>query len=301
MASKQIDGDNAQPPLRYCDAHVHVFDPARFPYAASRRFTPGQATAQTLARTQSEAGVSHAVLVQPSVYGHEHTCLLDALHQLGARARGVAVLGQEMKPAAVDQMVALGVCGNRLNLAVEGPSSLDRATGLFEQTLRLTPSDWHLQIHARLDTILGMAPHLLASGRRIVLDHFGLPDLQPPHLPVAWPALLDLLGTGRVFLKLSAPYLLSATTSPYPDLDELRDSLVRHVPGQLLWGSNWPHTQGAARSLEGSANAIEPFRAQNDVAVRDHLQARLSPEVARQIFQDNPEKLYGFKPQFLCA
>lgn len=296
MASKQINGGGAQLPLRYCDTHVHVFDPSRFPYVASRRFTPGKAGVQTLARTQMEVGVTHTVLVQPSVYGHDHTCLLDALHQFGGRARGVAVLGQQMKPAAIDQMMALGVCANRLNLAVEGPSSLDTATGLFEEALSLTPADWHMQIHARLDTILGMAPRLLTSGRRIVLDHFGLPDLHAPDLSVAWPALLDLLGTGLVFLKLSAPYLISTTHSPYRDLDELRDSLAQHVPGQLLWGSNWPHTQGTARSPLGYTNAVEPFRAQNDVEVRNHLKTRFSPEVAQQVFQDTPEKLYGFNP-----
>lgn len=71
-----------------CDAHVHVFDPDRFPYVTTRRFTPGVASRQDLNEHIRNLGLSHVVLVQPSVYGDNNECLLDALNELSGTAGG---------------------------------------------------------------------------------------------------------------------------------------------------------------------------------------------------------------------
>ena len=66
------------PSLR-CDCHVHVFDPARFPYAAERSYTPSPAPLDALLSFQARLGMGRTVLVQPSAYGDDNRALLDAL------------------------------------------------------------------------------------------------------------------------------------------------------------------------------------------------------------------------------
>src|SRR5215475_11068445 len=53
-----------------CDAHCHVFGPAsKFPYAASRRYTPADAPKELLAALHAHLGVDRAVIVQASCHG----------------------------------------------------------------------------------------------------------------------------------------------------------------------------------------------------------------------------------------
>src|SRR5690242_21533669 len=75
-------------PRGACDCHVHVFDPARFPYFAGRVYTPPEATADDLMALQRQLHFDRVVVVQPSVYGVDNACTLNAIKTLGpARAR----------------------------------------------------------------------------------------------------------------------------------------------------------------------------------------------------------------------
>src|ERR1700716_1261149 len=76
-------------PRGACDCHVHVFDPAQFPYASERVYTPPEASAAGLRDLQTALRFDRVVIVQPSVYGTDNSCPLDAMRRLGARARGV--------------------------------------------------------------------------------------------------------------------------------------------------------------------------------------------------------------------
>src|SRR3954453_8458132 len=66
-----------------CDCHVHVFDPARFPYVAKRVYTPPPASVEELLDLQKALRMDRVVVVQPSVYGADNACTLDAVHRLG--------------------------------------------------------------------------------------------------------------------------------------------------------------------------------------------------------------------------
>src|ERR1700761_291297 len=80
-------------PERACDCHVHVFgDASRFPFAASRTYTPESASAAELLAVHRALHISRVVIVQPSVYGTDNSCTLDAMKQYGSGARGIAVL-----------------------------------------------------------------------------------------------------------------------------------------------------------------------------------------------------------------
>jgi predicted TIM-barrel fold metal-dependent hydrolase len=76
--------------------------------------------------------------------------------------------------------------------------------------------------------------------------------------------LLRLLDSDRVYVKLSAPYLASGERAGHADLENLVRSLVAVAPHRLLWGSNWPHTQGVHRNARSNPLEPEPFRVADD-------------------------------------
>jgi predicted TIM-barrel fold metal-dependent hydrolase len=96
-------------PPNACDCHVHVFDPAHFPYVAKRVYTPPAASVEDLLALHTALRMDRVVVVQPSVYGADNACTLDAVRRLGNRARAVAVIDKTTTKTALDEMAGTGV------------------------------------------------------------------------------------------------------------------------------------------------------------------------------------------------
>jgi predicted TIM-barrel fold metal-dependent hydrolase len=120
-------------PRGACDCHVHVFDPARFPYFGGRVYTPPEATAEDLLALQKQLHFDRVVVVQPSVYGVDNACTLDAIKKLGpARARGVAVIDKATGQSQIDDMAAAAMRGVRLNFETRAnPTPIMRGAGCW--------------------------------------------------------------------------------------------------------------------------------------------------------------------------
>jgi 2-pyrone-4,6-dicarboxylate lactonase len=279
--------------LAICDCHVHVFDPQRFRYATPRRFTPSEATVSQLEEHMRAVGLCRVVLVQPSVYGEDNACLLDALHRLGDAARGVAVVSPGTPQEDIAALDEAGVRGARINLAVDPVETPGLALAKVSGIEACIPAHWHVQLHVS-PTVLGtLSTHMAQSGRTYVLDHFGLPDTSPETQAFAWQRQLKLLQTGSLHVKLSAPYLVSRVGSPYPDVEPLAKSLMSLRPDRVLWGSNWPHTQGTSRQGTAKPEEVEVFRAVDDRLWRDAC-ATWAGACADALLARNAEILYGF-------
>src|ERR1700743_3062539 len=82
----------AMPPGSW-DTHVHIFGPAeRYAHVATPHYTlPDGALAQYL-RLMPHLGISRFVIVQPSYYGTDNSCLLDRLGRVGDFGRCWAVI-----------------------------------------------------------------------------------------------------------------------------------------------------------------------------------------------------------------
>ncbi|UJW83131.1 amidohydrolase family protein [Hydrogenophaga sp. SL48] len=283
------------------DTHVHVFDPWRFPYVSHRAYTPGAATGADLLRHLERIGCGRVVCVQPSVYGTNNACLLDALtmlNQAGAQARGSVVLDRSVTLGQLEAMHDAGVRAVRINWVVQesGRSNDPDALVLQLQTLneQLGSLDWSIELFAHLKDILDIAPELARLKRKIVLDHFAL--LKPNDNPVDILSLARLLDfTPNVYLKLSAPYQVSAQTPDYSDLAPVVRTLVAAGPKQLLWGSNWPHTSGHARDVGHKPEDIEPFRYEDDAHTLALTQARIgSAQDWHRLMVTTPSQVFGF-------
>ena len=69
---------------------MHIFD-ARFPLAAKARRQESDALVTEYRKIQSALGLDRVVVVQPTAYGKDNRCTLDALAAFGGNARGIAI------------------------------------------------------------------------------------------------------------------------------------------------------------------------------------------------------------------
>ena len=83
-----------------CDCHTHVFGPyARFPLWSRCSYSPPEASLENPVKVQAALGLDRVVIVQPTVHGTDNSVTLDAISQLGPRARGVDLFrSQTLKP-----------------------------------------------------------------------------------------------------------------------------------------------------------------------------------------------------------
>ena len=101
-----------------CDSHFHVFGPQeRYPYAADLRYKPPHAPLDDYLAHSKELGIERYVFVQPSAYGRDNSCMLDAMRSVGAlRCRGIVDVDEDIPDAELERMHALGVRGVRINV-----------------------------------------------------------------------------------------------------------------------------------------------------------------------------------------
>jgi predicted TIM-barrel fold metal-dependent hydrolase len=230
-------------PRGACDCHVHVFDPARFPYFAGRVYTPPEATADDLLALQRQLHFDRVVVVQPSVYGVDNACTLDAVKKLGpVRARAVAVIDKTISPGQLDDLAAAGVHGVRLNFETAGESNPGNAKRrLLETAEQLGGRSWHIQLNAALPLVVAIKDAIAAIPMPVVIDHFARTKAKDGVNQPGFDVLLGLVRSGKAYVKLSATYRISDQPPHYPDAPPIAQAFVNANPDRMVWGSNWPH------------------------------------------------------------
>ena len=277
-----------------CDAHVHIIgDPAQFPMASDRDYTPPPATASELLRLQRFLGLDRVVIITPAIYDADNAATLDAIGYLGQdRARGVGIVLDNVSPHKVDAMAEAGIVGFRVFLDAGGV--FDAAVAAKRLAFKFDVArrrDWHLDIISPPDIVAAMRAQLESSPVPVVFDTFGwvAGGIEQP----GFDALVSLLKSGRAYIKLSEPYRLSKDPD-YRDLTPVVRALVAANPDRVLWGSGWPYVSGgapgAARTNISPGLPVDAGHLLNVFAgwVPD-------PEIRNKILVDNPTRLYGFR------
>lgn len=286
------------PPAGATDCHVHVFEPDRFPYAEPRTYTPGTASVEQLQSFRRALDVDHLVLVQPSVYGDDNRCLLNALRELGlVVARGIAVIDPDgISDANLRTLKEGGVVGVRVNLSAKGEDRAAAAIAAVSKTIsRVASAELAVQVYVDLPLIESLANIVAASPVPVILDHYAGADAELGVEQPGFTALLRLLDSGKVWVKLSAAYRASRRTPDYEDVAPLARTLIAANPDRLMWASDWPHTGGGAERRERKPGEIEPFRQVDDAHLLSALASWTGDATAlRKILVDNPARLYGF-------
>src|SRR6185436_14196603 len=94
-------------------------------------------------------GVARFVFVQPSAYGRDNDCMLDAMRELGAaRCRGIVDVDENVPDALLAGMHELGVRGMRINVSPVKPSQPGFSETMRPRIARLDARcaelGWHL-------------------------------------------------------------------------------------------------------------------------------------------------------------
>src|SRR3954470_21182620 len=97
-------------PRNACDTHAHICGPiVKYPYSDKRVYTPADALLAAYRHMLGTLGVERMVLVQPSVYGTDNSVMLEAMREIGAASRGVAVVDNDIGDEEIERLDAAGV------------------------------------------------------------------------------------------------------------------------------------------------------------------------------------------------
>ncbi|HUL10221.1 MAG TPA: amidohydrolase family protein [Candidatus Acidoferrum sp.] len=280
MATGTVDPPpRLQAPAAACDTHMHVYD-AKYPLAPTAVAKPPDAPAEAYRAVMQRLGLGRAVIVQPSAYGTDNRCTLAGMAALGPdRARGIAVVDDQVSEKALADLTAAGMRGARLHMLPGGAIPWSMADAV---AARVQAVGWHVQLQLDGRLLPERETQIRAWPGRIVIDHVGkfLEPVPPDH--AAFRCLLRLVDSGRLWVKLSAPYEVSRSGPPlYADVGRLAKILVAAAPERMLWASNWPHPSVSAKP--------------DDAMLLDLLLEWARDEATRRrILVDNPAELYGF-------
>ena len=276
------DRPRLKTPASATDTHIHFYDSAeRYPVAPTAAFLPPPARVADYRKLQQRLGLERVVVVQPSAYGTDNRCTMDAVAELGDAARAVVVVDQNVSDAELERLTKAGARGIRFHMLRGGALPWDI---LEEMAARVHAYGWHVQLQCNGRELPEREAMLRRLPGGLVIDHVGrFMDPVPLDHP-AFGCLLGLLETGRVWVKLSAPYESSRSgPSAYEDVSALAQALVRAAPERMLWASNWPHPGHSDPRVRDEALLLD-------------LLIEWAPEEAmrRRILVDNPAALYGF-------
>src|SRR5215467_11012019 len=235
-------------PAGACDCHTHIHgDPEKFPFFSGRVYTPEVALPEEMAALHKALHIQRVVIVTPSVYGTDNSATLYGMKARGANARGVAVIDDKTADAELDTMAKAGVRGIRLNLATGGTNDPGVARQRFQAALpRMASRNWHIQIYTNLAMIVAVKDTLAASPVPVVLDHFGGAQAALGPTQPGFADLLELVRSGKAYVKISGAYRASTQGPDYPDAAPLAKALIAANPERIVWGTDWPHPNGAA-------------------------------------------------------
>jgi D-galactarolactone isomerase len=266
-------------PAGACDTHMHFYDEKVL--GAPGTPLPGHFPVEAYRELQKALGLERVIVVQPNGYRDNNTVTLDSIAKIGSNARGVAVVKPGVADAELERLTIGGIRGLRIMTLHGGTLGFDV---MDEMMARVHPVGWHANIQLDGRELPKYEAQLKRLPGRFVIDHTGkfLEPVQTDSEPFR--SLLNLVDTGRCWVKLSAPYETSKTGAPkYEDVGRLAKALVKKAPERMLWASNWPHPM-----------ARKPAPP-DDAALLDLL-ADWAPDDAtrKKILTDNPAELYGF-------
>jgi D-galactarolactone isomerase len=266
-------------PANAADCHHHIYD-ARYPADPKAVLRPGDALVEDYRALQQRIGTTRHVIVQPSTYGVDNRCMLDALGAFGGEARAVAVVNDSVADAELKRMDALGVRGIRFNLAQAGATTAEMIEPLSK---RVNALGWHIQINATAPTIMAIMDILNRVPSPIVFDHLAhIPQPAGADDPL-FARVRALIDKGRTWVKLSGAYQDSKLGPPsYGDSGAVARAYVKAAPERLVWGSDWPHPS----EQQGKPDDALLFDLLTDWAPDEAVRHR--------ILVQNAEVLYGF-------
>jgi predicted TIM-barrel fold metal-dependent hydrolase len=216
--------------------------PAKFPFFAGRVYTPELASPEEMTALHKALHIERVVIVTPSVYGTDNSATLFGMKARGATARGVAVIDDKTSESDLDAMGQAGFRGIRLNLATGGVNDPNVGRPRFQAAVeRVKARGWHVQLYTNLPMISAIKDLVAASPVPVVFDHFGGAQAALGVEQPGFADLLELVKSGKAYVKISGAYRASKLAPDYPTRSRLPKALIAANADRIVWGTDWPH------------------------------------------------------------
>src|SRR5713101_189403 len=288
MSHDEGNPDFKSPPLG-CDCHFHVFGPAgRYPCnQADLRYVPPHAPIEDFLALAGKLRLERFVFVQPSAYGRDNRCMLDAMREVGAKkCRGIADIDENAPDAELARLHALGVRGVRINVPPVKPFEAGFAPKILPRIDRLAARCAEIGWQLDFLTPGWLTAELMPTLKKLKLDftvaHFGLFPARDGVQQPGFRQLLDLLREGerRCWVKLTGVYRMSLVDG-FTDVAPMAHALIEAAPDRVIWGSDYPHL-----SFADKVGSVALW----------NLLGQWAPDEAtrRRILVENPEQLFKF-------
>jgi len=285
--SFQFEGEpEFKAPSLSCDSHFHVFGPAeRYPYGTDLRYKPPFAPLDEFLEFSRGLGFERWVIVQPSAYGRDNDCMLDAMKTLPG-SRGIVDVHEDVPDAELEALNAAGVRGVRINVRPIKPFEPNFGDTLLPRIMRLDARcaelGWSLDLLLPgwlTQELMGTLGQLKAN---FMLAHLGMFLARDGVNQPGFQQLLDLLrhGEGRCWVKLTGLYRMS-TAPGFADAGPMMQALVETAPDRLIWGSDHPHL-----SFADKVGTVQLFNFLGEWVPDENNRHR--------ILVDNPQQLFEF-------
>ena len=265
------------------DCHAHIYGlREKYPLWTGASYNPPVADVEDYRHMLEAVGIEHAVIVQPSAYGTDNHCTMDAVIRSNGAWRSVAVIDDKTTDAQLEEMNKVGFKGVRLHVFAAPDEAMQQQ--IERQAARVLPFGWHLQIFTESQYFPELFPQLDKIRNEIVVDHMGFVRGSLSAHDAGFQVLVARLREGRCWVKMSGAYRISRKGPPYDDARGIVEALLAANPDRLVFATDWPHPW--APDMTGPMP--------NDGDLVDQFAAIAQDEgLRRKIWVDNPARLYG--------
>jgi predicted TIM-barrel fold metal-dependent hydrolase len=252
-----------------------VFGPAeRYPYGADLRYKPPHAPLEDFLALSRRMGFERYVFVQPSAYGRDNTCMLDAMRVVGERCRGIVDIDENAPDDELDRLNRMGVRGVRVNVNPIKPPETGFSKSMLARIERLDQRcavlGWMLDFLTPGWLTQELLPVMAKLRVRYTVAHMGMFLARDGAEQPGFRKFLDLLrtGNGRCWVKLTGVYRMSVAPG-FADAAPIARALIAAAPDRLIWGSDYPHL-----SFADKVGSVELFNLLGDWAPDDATRRR---------------------------
>ena len=264
-----------------CDCHHHIYNPIEFPYPDKSTTQPA-ATAEDYLYLKEKLGIKRNVIVQPSCYGTDNACTLDALQNLGQNnTRAIVVIDDDTPIADIRYMNSIGVRGVRFNIA---PGHESHVESIKAQARLIADFGWSMHFWMSADYTYEIRNVLQELPCQIVFDHRGHLPAEEGTAHPAFDFICEMMVKEKAWVKISGPYL-DSNSPDYTDTYEIGKKYVTISPNRVVWGTDWPHPV----CYINNEPMPDDFKLLNDI--RQEIN---SINDLHKILVENPKKLFGF-------
>jgi 2-pyrone-4,6-dicarboxylate lactonase len=263
-----------------CDAHFHVFGEG-YPYGADLRYKPPHAPLSDYFEHVKKFGFDRFVFVQPSAYGRDNACMLDAMREVGKeKCRGIVDIDEDAPDPLLHECNALGVKGVRVNVNPIKPPEPGFSKSMMKriQTLdaRCAELGWMLDFLTPGWLTRELLPVFAKLKSAYSVAHMGMFLAKDGITQPGFADFIECIKQTQGWVKLTGVYRMS-TAPGFKDAAPFARELAKKIPDRLIWGSDYPHLSFRDRvTTEGLYGLLDEWEMPKDLVLGKNPQRSFS-------------------------